>query len=120
MEVAMGTENRVLKRRHLIFYLEVYDDQTGELLGHVVDVTTQGMKLVSKNPIPSAKEYRLRMALPEGYFDQPALSFEAKSLWSYNDINPDFFDTGFEIKNVMDPKTIQILAGLINQLGFND
>ena len=116
----MGQENRVLKRRHLIFYLEVYDDQTGGLLGHVVDITTHGLKLVSKNPIPSAKEYRLRMALPEGYFAEKEIRFSAKSLWSYNDINPDFFDTGFAMKEALDLGTTQIMAGLINELGFND
>ncbi|OGR06007.1 MAG: hypothetical protein A2511_04245 [Deltaproteobacteria bacterium RIFOXYD12_FULL_50_9] len=116
----MGEENRVLKRRHLIFYLEVYDDQSGELVGHVVDVTTKGIKLVSKNPIPDGKLFRLRMALPEGYFAERELRFAAQSLWSDNDINPDFYDTGFALQDAMDPKTAEVLATLINQLGFND
>ena len=38
----MTDETRSLKRRHLVYYLEVYDDDANELLGHLVDLTTCG------------------------------------------------------------------------------
>ena len=115
----MAGELRALKRRHLIYYLEVYDDETGELLGHLVDITTEGVKLVSKTFIEKDKTYRLRMQLPEGYFDETVLRFEAMSLWSSNDVNPDFFDTGFRAV-WQDKRARGVVASLVDQFGFND
>ncbi len=115
----MAEETRVLKRRHLVFYLEVFDDNSGEPLGHLVDLTTKGMKLVSHAPIPVNRTYRLRMMLPEGYFDDRFLHFDARSLWSANDINPDFYDTGFEVP-FLDAEARKTILRLIGELDFND
>ena len=73
-------KQRELKRRHLFFYLEVYDVVTGELLGNLVDITTRGIKLVSKNQIPINKTYVLRMVLPEGYFTENEIPFTSSRL----------------------------------------
>lgn len=115
----MTDETRSLKRRHLVYYLEVYDDDANELLGHLVDVTITGLKLVSKQRIPTNRNYHLRMMLPEGYFSQKDLYFEAKSMWSSNDINPDFYDTGFAAPK-LDQNTQEIISGLVSQISFND
>ncbi|MGV1100813.1 PilZ domain-containing protein [Thiovibrio sp. JS02] len=110
---------RSLKRRHLVYYLEVYDDEANQLLGHLVDITTGGLKLVSKQRIPTNRVYRLRMMLPEGYFAQKDLYFEAKSMWSSNDINPDFYDTGFSAPTI-DSDTKEVVRSLVRRLSFND
>lgn len=115
----MSQELRTLKRRHLIYYLEVFDDDTDELLGNLVDITTEGLKLVSKKAMKTNKVFNMRMNLPEGYFEDPVIHFQAKSLWSTNDINPDFYDTGFTAPD-MDSKVKNIIGNLIELIGFND
>ena len=115
----MATEGRSLKRRHLIYYLEIIDRESGALLGHLVDITTKGIKLVSKKPIETGKHFKLQMLLPEDYFQERSVKFEAESLWSTNDINPDFYDTGFKLSH-MDQGAFDIIVTLINQLGFNN
>lgn len=115
----MSEELRALQRRHLIYYLEVYDDATGELMGHLVDLTTEGVKLVSKKPIEAGKVFKLRMRLPEDYFDEKVMRFEAQSEWSTNDVNPDFYDTGFSAPT-MSKRAKNIIMSLVNQFGFND
>ncbi len=112
-------EARSLKRRHLVYYLEVYDDEANELLGHLVDLTTEGLKLVSKQRIPTNRIYKLRMMLPEGYFSEKDIYFEAKSMWSSNDVNPDFYDTGFSAANI-ESRSQEIILELVGQLSFND
>ncbi|MEJ2032688.1 MAG: PilZ domain-containing protein [Deltaproteobacteria bacterium] len=112
-------EARVLKRRHLIYYLEVHNQESGELLGHLVDITTQGIKLVSKKPLVPDKVYHLQMTLPEGYFRDKEIRFTARVLWTSNDVNPDFYDAGFEVSQ-MDERTKDIIAQLIAQLGFDE
>lgn len=113
------SSDRSLKRRHLIYYLEVYDDETGKMLGHLVDITTEGLKLVSREPFPRDKKYKMRMKLPEGYFEERELHFEAISRWGTNAVNPDFYDTGFTLTN-MDNAANKVVFGLITLIGFND
>lgn len=115
----MTEDVRALKRRHLVFYLEVYDTKNDNLLGHLVDITTQGIKLVSKTPIEKGKNFTLRMTLPEDYFEDKVLTFEAESQWSTNDVNTDFFATGFSAPN-LDSKAKETITELVSQLGFND
>jgi len=118
-EGIMEKDGRTLKRRHLIYYLEVYDDETGDLLGHLVDLTTGGIKLISKHPIETEKAFSLRMMLPEGYFREKMLHFDGLSKWCDNDVNPEFFVTGFEVQK-LEKKVRKHIVNLITWLGFND
>lgn len=113
------SELRKLKRRHLIYYLEVFDQENNKLLGHLVDLTVKGMKLVSKEEIPSGKDYTLRMIMPEDYCQQREVNFKATSTWCSQDVNPDFFATGFTTPD-LDEATRRMFMILINQVGFND
>ena len=115
----MTRDGRGLARRHLIFYLEVYDYDTGALLGHLVDITTKGIKLVSREKIEPGQRFRMRMVLPEDYFSQGSLHFQGESLWSGNAINPDFFDTGFAVSGLT-PEGTRVVEELVSLVGFND
>ncbi len=113
------TSDRFLKRRSLIYYLVVHDAQSGDLVGHLVDITTDGLKLVSTVPIEPGRRLKLRMELPEHYFDQRELCFTAQSRWTSRDINPDFYTTGFTMEE-MDETSKDLVSGLVNLYGFND
>ncbi len=115
----MAYKARILKRRHLVYYLEVHDAEDGALLGHLVDITTRGMMLVSKKPIENGKKFQMQMMLPEGYFKEKMVHFDAVSCWSNNDVNPDFWDTGFKVQP-LDMRARQIIMKLVNLIGFND
>ena len=114
-----GADKRRLKRRHLIYYLRVFDRTSNQILGHLVDVTQEGAKLISENPISTKKRFQLRMILPAEIFGRDHLDFEAESLWSNPDINPDFHDTGFRLIGV-DNRDMLVIARLINEYGFRD
>ena len=113
------SELRRLKRRHLIYYLEVFDLTNNQLLGHLVDLTVKGMKLVSKKEIPAGKTFSLRMVMPEEYCPEREVRFTATSTWCSQDVNPEFFATGFNTPD-LDEKTRRMFMILINQIGFND
>ena len=110
---------RNIKRRHLIYYLEVYDDSTGKLLGHLVDLTVKGIKLVSREEIAIGNEFALKMILPLEYSSKREVKFKAKSQWSSPDVNPDFYATGFSAPE-LDQETRSLFIALINLVGFND
>jgi hypothetical protein len=110
--------SRVQKRRHLIYYLEVHDVESGKILGNLVDISTRGIKLVSEEKIPVDRNFVLKLRLPEGYFKENEIHFAGKSLWSAKDVNPDFFATGFEVTSLsLDER--KIMRQLIDKIGFN-
>lgn len=113
------SDKRRLKRSHLIYYLRVFNQVTNETLGHLVDITPEGAMLISENSIPVNTRYQLRMQLPPEIFGRTHLDFEAESLWSKQDINPDFHDTGFRLLNVV-VKDTAIISRLIDEYGFRD
>jgi hypothetical protein len=112
-------EKRSMKRRHLIYYLRIFVQDTNQMLGHLVDITPGGVMCISEELIESGKNFKLRMLLPSGIYGRDHLDFEAESRWSKRDINPDFFDTGFQF-TLIDPKDQEIINHLIEEYGFND
>lgn len=115
----MDSEIRRMKRRHLFYYLEVFDATTGEQLGNLVDITTRGCKLVSRKPIPIDQSMTLKIVLPDDYYSEKELVFEARSVWSANDVNPDFYDSGFEVPH-LGLEERKMIRRLIERVGFND
>ena len=112
-------DRRKLKRRHLIYYLRVFDRRSGDLLGHLVDLTTAGIMLISESPIPADHAYACRMVLPGQGDDQREVTFEAHSIWSKRDVNPAFYATGFRLERP-DPEAVAAIEGLIAEYGFRD
>lgn len=112
-------DRRALKRRHLIYHLRTFDQDSGELLGHLVDITPDGIMLVSESIIPLGKHFKLKMSLPTTILGHEVLEFEAKSKWNSRDVNPDFFDTGFAL---LDSPTehMEVVEALVRDYGFND
>jgi hypothetical protein len=98
MTEAKHTDNlRKVPRRHLIYYLRVYDIDTGDLLGNLVDISTRGIMLVSETPIAINTTFAMRMMLPETLEGSREVEFRGVSRWCRNDVNMHFYDTGFEL-----------------------
>jgi len=110
---------RKVARRHLIYYLRVYDAKNGDLLGNLVDISTRGIMLVSDGTIQLEKMYLLRMVLPDTIEGSKEVEFEALSRWCKNDVNPDFFDTGFEL---IDPSSsfLEVVDKLVEDCLFKN
>ena len=96
----MESEQRMLRRKHLTTYPSVVDANTDELVGRVVDLTTEGIRLVSDEPLPKNTEMRLKMVLPATTLGADEITFNAESVWCARDINPVFHNTGFRMINL--------------------
>ena len=113
------TENRKMKRWHVIYYLRIFEQDAGSLLGHLVDITTEGIKMVSENPVPIKRDFRLKMDVPLEGKKTEEVFFDARSLWTEKDTNPDFYATGFHLEKP-NMKTIKVIQALIAELSFDD
>jgi hypothetical protein len=88
-------------------------------MGHLMDITPDGIKLISEEAIPVGKTFQFRMDLPEDIMAKPFIFFDALSVWTAPDINPDFYNTGFRVFN-MDTKDIELIDHMIDEYGFRD
>ena len=113
----MHHNKRQLKRVHLIYYLRIFDNDNGENIGHLVDITTEGIMMISEGPIPSGKDFSLRMQLPTNITGRDEIEFSAHCLWCKKDINPDFYVSGYRI-NTITPQEAKTITALINAYGF--
>ncbi len=112
-------DRRFVKRRNLIFYLQVFDNSTNDLIGFVVDITPDGLMVLSNKPIVTETTFTLRMVLPEEFGEQTELTFDAQSIWCKEDVNTDYFDSGFQLLNI-DKDTVSQIHRLTRHFGFKN
>ncbi|EGV51641.1 hypothetical protein QQ73_03155 [Candidatus Endoriftia persephone str. Guaymas] len=118
---AAADDRRAIKRRHLIYYLRVWDSDSNALLGHVVDITTEGMMLVGEHSIPDGRSFDLEIRLPDrgGSGQLKSIHFKAVTRWSHNDVNRSFYDTGFYFEEPPG-ESIERVRALIAEYAFHD
>jgi len=116
-------DRRGQQRRHLVFYLDVFDAETGAILGQLGDITTGGMLLISDSPLAIKEEGELRslkVMLPKaGGFTGGELIVRVKTCWTSPDFNPDLYCTGFQYVDP-DDELFLIVNRLIGLLGFRE
>ena len=94
-------ERRKLKRRSLAYYMLVLDADSREMLGHLVDITPQGLMMDSQKPLPLENDFRLRIDTMPDIADKEYIKFTARTKWCLPDaVEPYLFDIGFSIINI--------------------
>lgn len=88
------SEKRKFSRVHLIYYLRLFDRKTGELIGNLVDLTTEGLQLISETPIEPGKILEIRMEFPEELYGQQQIPINAEVVWCDHQLDPDLFSVG--------------------------
>ncbi|MDY6847802.1 MAG: PilZ domain-containing protein [Thermodesulfobacteriota bacterium] len=112
-------EKRAQKRRNTLYYLEVFNLETAELLGRLVDITTEGMMLLCEKPLTSNTTYPCRMRLPSEILGRTNIIFDATCVWQNQAANSDFYEAGFK-SLIADPGDIDAIEMLIQHFAFKD
>jgi hypothetical protein len=111
-------EKRLIKRHELKYYLSVYNRKTGKLVGYIVNISQEGMRLVSNIPLLTHSVFQLQIKLPKEIQGEKTINFDALSCWCRPDVSPDCFDTGFRLVNT--PAELEVLIDeLIGYFSFN-
>ena len=113
------SSDRIQKRRHLVYYLAVYDRETSQPLGRVIDITTKGLKLCAEQPVETDRTYQLTMRLPGHAGTNEHVEFEARIIWCRPDINPDLYAVGLSLVGDDDERQ-QAIMRLIRDYAFPD
>ncbi len=94
-------ERRTLDRKYLMVYSRVFDRATGKILGYLSDLSPKGAMIISDDPISENAKLSLRFDLPDPpLFSTDHLNLEARVAWCKPDIDPSFYNLGFEFLEI--------------------
>lgn len=110
-------ERRNIERISLVFYLRVFDGLSSRLLGHLLDISHEGIMLITESQVVSDQDFQLRMRLPTRSGDQKEIILPATTRWCRRDGNPGFFLAGFQMKHLGE-STSQHISSLIKDFGY--
>ncbi|MFP4208076.1 MAG: PilZ domain-containing protein [Wenzhouxiangella sp.] len=84
-------------RHRPVIYLKVFDATDGRLVGHLVDISEQGMMLVTEEPIEKGRQLTLAFTPPEEVGAVEPVQFEVEVRWCRPEANPDLHDLGLAV-----------------------
>lgn len=94
----MGTiDQRRLPRAELAFYIPIHDRETGDEVGRMVDITPEGMRLVTDAPVELERVFEQFIEVEDSDGVARRLEVVARSVWCQPDTNPDHFAAGLQI-----------------------
>lgn len=110
-------ERRTAPRKKFSFYMRVINDDTQEILGHMVEVGPDGLQLETTMALPINKDYYLRVEVTPDLGDRPFIIFIARTRWcKMDEIELNLFHTGFSIVEIM-PDDRQIFLNILKKYG---
>jgi len=110
---------RHLARKNFVFYCEVFDGDSGKLLGRMNDLSEEGIMLLGNGPLETGRTYRLKVVFPFELAARSELEFSAECLRCQQDINPDYWDLGFRLE-ALTPLTRKLVDSLIERLAIDE
>ncbi|RPI90500.1 MAG: PilZ domain-containing protein [Chloroflexi bacterium] len=94
-------EQRKNDRRDFIYYMQVTDALSKQLIGHLTEISPGGFRLDSRKQIPAGEILRLQIQLASDIAHKDFMVFIARSKWCRRDReDPNTFNVGFEIINM--------------------
>lgn len=110
---------RKFKRYPTKSSFEVFDCKTGQSVGYLLDISSAGMKLMSKKAVEVEATFKLKVNLPEEITGTNQIIIDAKSVWCKHIDNLDVFFTGFKFHTIF-PEQSEILKLLAEMPQFQD
>src|SRR4030067_3796151 len=112
-------ERRKYPRKDLLLFINVYESKSGRIIWTLLNITLDGARVLRENRIDSDKPMELHIKLPESFIQKHELIFSANSRWCAPDINPEFFDVGYQFANVSE-EDAKIIQAIIEKYGFKE
>lgn len=114
---SLADQQKRLERKDIRYYMQLFDDKTQTLIGHLADINYGGFKMDSQKPIPVNVNIRFRMDLTSEVADKPRMVFIARSRWCKVDpLDPFSYNVGFQLIR-MSPQDGEIFNKLIKKYG---
>lgn len=85
------------ERINLIYYLRVFDGESREIIGHLANVTPDGIMLIGEHPLTSGERHKLAMDLPRHLGAAEQLEFTGEVIWSKPQEGTPFYNSGVRL-----------------------
>ena len=113
-------ERRKDPRKQTDHFFGVFDRETGEFIGKLIDLSIRGMMLQAVLKMDAGSIYELRIDLPKPVSGNRFLSFDSECVWCRESTSSENnYDIGFEITE-MNFKEIETIQYLLNGAFFHD
>ncbi len=107
-------------RRLFSHYTLVYDDVTGKLLGHWIDIGMGGFRLETIRPVPPDEDFRFRVDLSNEMAPKSFMILNARSRWcNRHEFDGNLYDAGFEIGK-LPPDDARIFKSMFEKYGSRE
>lgn len=95
--------------------LRIFDLASGILLGHTADISTGGMRVVSRDPIPRGQAFRVwaETHCSLGYRTRTLL--DVQSIWTKRTVDRGSYESGFCITDAT-PEAAEAIEALMSDL----
>ena len=111
-------ERRSLDRKYLIVYSRVFERNLGKMLGYLGDLSLSGAMIISEQAQAVNSTLPLRFDLPDlQLFSIGQLDITARIAHCEPDINPAFYNIGFEFLDVT-PEQKSIIEKMMEAYEF--
>jgi hypothetical protein len=113
-------DRRRNKRHNISYYLQIIDASLGKVIGHLSDISPEGLRMDSQQPIPIQKTYRIRIQTAADISDRENIEFIAISKWCrQNPIDPVLYDVGMEIISI-NTHDRQVIQRMMEKYSFHE
>ena len=113
------SNQRMLRRHYLIYYLRVFDRVTGAVIGHLVDITPKGIMIIRDAPMEVGTMVKMRLRWRSSIGRLQVADFEGECKWCRPDVNPDFYGAGFSIASASE-ENVKAISELIADLSMSE
>ena len=118
----MNSSRRARSRKQPATYLEIYDRQTDNFVGTVVDFTVSGLRLYTENPLEPGHTYQWRLILHEPIQDHAQIVFDATCRWCKEcsgKLLAGSFAAGLEL-TAIDQENRSLVEAMLDSAWFRD
>ncbi|MCP4705361.1 MAG: PilZ domain-containing protein [candidate division Zixibacteria bacterium] len=95
--------------------IEVFDENTNLLLGHLANYSPGGMMMICKNPIMQGTEFDCKMIVPDNMLNNREMFFSVRTVWCEQDIMPGDYTIGFQFQQI-DKEDFRLLVSINDNL----
>ncbi|OQW95546.1 MAG: hypothetical protein BWK79_02110 [Beggiatoa sp. IS2] len=107
------------ERKHLCLYLAIIDQHTGGLLGHLGDISKNGIMIIGDKPLLPKQIRDVSIKLPDfEEFSKRTIDIKVEVRWTKPDTNPDLFCSGCRFLEII-KEDLLLIEQAEEVLGFD-
>ncbi|RRJ82498.1 PilZ domain-containing protein [Aestuariirhabdus litorea] len=96
----MPSEHRALPRKRLKSVVPVTNDDTGEAVGRIFDITVEGFMLLTQQTLAPDTLFNFSFSLPDERIGPAEIKLQAVCVWCQGSSFSEEFGAGFRLANL--------------------